>query len=202
MVRTLFVLVSTVLIAYGARPATAQDDPVMPRETEAIFAHIDDLDKLRLLNPLNLTAGQLDKIIPLIKERQKAYNRRIIELAVEPLKAVANQIADTRRKLLSGGSIPQELDDRIKQLQKDFADRRKVEQDKNLKLVSDGIRAVLTERQIREIVAMARRDFRTADGTDAQFFNLWIRETIIVYDRIVPLLEEMRKARNAPSTSS
>ncbi len=202
MVRLSLALICIGLVAGLSRPAFAQNDPVMPPDTMAIFANIDDLDKLRLLNPLQLKADQLEKVIPLIKERQKAYNKRILELAVEPLKAVATQIADTRQRLLAGGTIPQDLDDKIKQLQKDFADRRKVEQDKNLKLVADGIRAVLTERQYKEIVSMARRDFRNADGTDVQFYNLWIRETIIAYDRIVPLFEDMLKARRASSGPS
>jgi hypothetical protein len=194
-------LCACVLIAATAlcRAAAGQSDPTMPADTVTIFENIDDLDKLRLLNPLDLKADQLDKIIALLKERQKVYNKRILELAVNPLKPVAAEIAETRRKLLAGGTIPTALDDRIKQLQKDFADQRKVEQDKNLKLVADGIRAVLTDKQYKEIVAMSRRDFRSADGTDQQFYNLWIRETIIAYDRIVPLLEDMRKARSTPA---
>lgn len=179
----------------GPFSATAQDDPVMPPDTAAIFDSIDDIDKLRLLNPVNLTVVQLDKIIPFLKQRQKAYNQRILELAVEPLKAIAEDIKATRTKLLTGGSVPADIDERIKALQKEFNDKRKVEQDKNLKLVSDGIRAVLNTDQIKTIVAMARRDFPNAQGTDDQFFNLWIRETIIAYPRIVPLLEDMRNAR-------
>jgi hypothetical protein len=185
------------VMAIWASCAFAQGEPAMPAATAAIFVELDDLDKLRLLNPLLLKADQIEKIIPLIKARQKAYNERVTELAVKPLEAVAAEIAQTRKKLLAGGSIPEALDDRIKRLQKDFTDQRKVEQDKNLKLLADGIRATLTDRQFREIVAMARRDFRTADGTDQQFYNLWIRETIIAYDRIVPLLEDMLKARKA-----
>lgn len=180
----------------------AQGDPSMPPTTAVVFDHIDDLDKLRLLNPLQLRADQLDKIIPLLKERQKEYNQRIIELAVEPLKPMAKEIADTRAKLLAGGAIPKDLDDRIKERQREFADKRKIEQDKNLKLVADGIRAVLTDKQYKDIVAMARRDFRNADGTDQQFYNLWIRETIIAYDRIVPLLEDMRKARGGSTAAT
>jgi len=173
----------------------------MPPDTAAIFDSIDDIDKLRLLNPVNLTAAQLDKIIPFLKQRQKAYNQRILELAVEPLKAIAADIKSTRTKLLSGGSVPADIDERIKALQKEFSEKRKLEQDKNLKLVADGIRAVLTTDQYKTIVAMARRDFPNATGTDEQFFNLWIRETIIAYPRIVPLLEDMRNAR-APKASS
>ncbi|MBM3492935.1 MAG: hypothetical protein FJX72_01235 [Armatimonadetes bacterium] len=190
--------VIAIAAAVPCRTARAQADPTMPADTAAIFVDIDDLDKLRLLNPLELKAQQLEKIIPFIKTRQKAYNQRITDLAVTPLKAVAVEIAETREKLLAGGAIPQTLDDRIKRLQKEFADQRKIEQDKNLKLVADGIRSVLTDKQHKDIVAMARRDFRSADGTDQQFYNLWIRETVIAYDRIVPLLEDMLKARGKP----
>lgn len=180
--------------------ADAQEDPIMPPETAQIFDWIDDIDKMRILNPVNLTADQLDKIIPFLQKRQKEYNRRIIELAVEPLKAIADDIKNTRTKLLAGGSVPADLDDRIKRLQRQFADQRKVEQDKNLKLVADTIKSVLTTEQYKDIVAMARRDFTDMKGTDEQFYNLWIRETIIAYPRIIPLLQDMRNAR-APKSA-
>lgn len=189
--------ISLMLPACAAR---AQDDPIMPAETAAIFDSIDDLDKLRILNPLNLTADQLGKLIPALKQRQRAYNLRILELAVEPLKAIATDIKATRAKLLGGGAIPSDIDEKIKRLQKEFAEKRKVEQDKNLQLVADTMRGILTANQNKVVVEMARRDFTTGRGNDEQFYNIWVRETIIAYPRIVPLLEDMRKAR-APKTS-
>lgn len=201
MMRFLLPTLCAVAITIGLSVVVrSQDDPIMPPDTAAIFDSIDDIDKLRLLNPLNLTAAQLDKIIPFLKQRQRAYNQRILELAVEPLKAIAADIKATRTKLLAGGSVPEDIDQKIKTLQKDFSDKRAQEQTKNLKLVADGIREVLTTEQYKAIVAMARRDFSNAKGTDEQFYNLWIRETIIAYPRIVPLLEDMRNAR-APKTS-
>jgi len=196
----LFVLTLGCLVGPGLC-ARAQDDPGMPPDTAAIFDSIDDIDKLRLLNPLGLTAQQLDKIIPMLTARQRAYNARILELAVEPLKAIAPDIKATRSKLLVGGAIPNDIDEKIKRLQKEFADRRTQEQDKNLKLVADGIRSVLTTAQYKAVVATSRRDFTGKEGTDEQFFNLWVRETVVAYPRIVPLLEDMRKAR-APKESS
>lgn len=197
--RTRSYLALAILMAAGlgmaVRGVHAQDDPTMPPDTAAIFDSIDDIDKLRLLNPLNLTAAQLDKIIPFLKQRQQAYNRRILELAIEPLKALATDIKATRTKLLAGGTVPQDIDEKIKRCQKDFSEKRKIEQDKNLKLVADGIRAVLTTEQYKAIVTMARRDFPEGKGTDEQFYNLWIRETILAYPRIIPLLEDMRNAR-------
>ena len=94
------------VMAIWASCAFAHGEPAMPAATAAIFVELDDLDKLRLLNPLLLKADQIEKIIPLIKARQKAYNERVTELAVKPLEAVAAEIAQTRKKLLAGGSIP------------------------------------------------------------------------------------------------
>jgi hypothetical protein len=138
----------------------------------------------------------------MLTARQRAYNARILELAVEPLKAIASEIKETRAKLLSSGAIPSEIDDKIKRLQKEFAEKRAQEQDKNLKLVADGIRSVLTTAQYKAVVAMSRRDFTGKQGTDEQFFNLWVRETVIAYPRIVPLLEDMRKARPTKGTGA
>lgn len=191
----LSVILALATLGFVAAGRANQDPPKAPEVQLTLFDAIDDLDKLRLLNPLKLTAAQLDKIIPLLKQRQKAYNERLAELAMAPLKGIADEILKTRAQLLSGGAIPQDLDEQIKRAQRDFVEKRKAEDDKNLKLVADGLRPILTTEQYKAIVAMARRDFEGLQGSDEQFYNLWVRETIIAYGRIVPLLEDMRKAR-------
>ncbi|NUQ71142.1 MAG: hypothetical protein HUU17_10005 [Chthonomonadales bacterium] len=188
-------------LALMPRPASAQADPSLPPGTSAVFDAIDDLDKLRLLNPIGINGAQARKIVELLETRQKAYNQRLIELAVEPLKAIGEEIKATRDRLLTGGSIPTELDERIKKSQKDFVAKRKVEQDKNLKLVADGFRAILTPEQNKKIIDSARQDFEMGRGTDEQFYNLWVRETIIAYPRILPLFRDIAKARMPGSGS-
>src|SRR5438105_8233382 len=100
-------------------PLRAQNDSI-PAEVSALFDDITDIDKLRVLNPLKLTPDQVDKIVAIIEKSQKDYNKALADAAVPPIKEIAKDIKDTRKKMVSGDPIPKDFDEKVKKLQNDY----------------------------------------------------------------------------------
>jgi hypothetical protein len=187
------------------RQGAAQSD-FIPNEVVALFRDIDDVDKLRVLNPLKLTAEQLEKIIAEVKKHQDAYNRRLADTLVPPIQRIARDIKETRRKLLTGGDIPKDFDEKVKKIQADYIKRREQENHDTLKSLSDKFRAILTEEQVKKAVELAKtltqKDGKpTMKGSDAEFFNYYVMMTFVVYPRIVPLMEDMKRALQEEAAS-
>jgi hypothetical protein len=191
------------------RQGSAQSD-FIPAEVIALFRDIDDVDKLRVLNPLKLSAQQLEKIIAEVRQHQETYNRRLADSVVPPIRSIARDIKETRRKLLTGGDVPKDFDEKVKKLQADYIKRRDQEDRDTLKSLSDKIRAILSEEQVKKAVELAKtltqKDGKpTLRGSDAEFFNYYVMMTFVVYPRIVPLMEDMKRAlleEAAPGSSS
>jgi hypothetical protein len=179
-------------------PIYAQSD-ALPEEVMALFNDITDIDKMRVLNPLKLRVDQLDKLISTIRASQESFNRRLDAAAVPPIRAIAKEIRETRQKLLKGGEIPKDFDEKVRKLHADFLKKRKAEEENTLKSLAAAIRSILTEQQVQQAVSIARKWTEedgqpTKRGTNEQFFNLYVLGTFITYPRIVPLLEDIRKA--------
>jgi len=171
-----------------------------PAEVTALFDDISDIDHLRVLNPLELTAAQIGKILPAIQKSQKAYTAAVQDAAVAPIKAIASEIRSTRARVVAGATIPRDFDDKVKKLQSEFVARRSTEENTTLRKLSAEIRAILTPEQIAAAVKIARKD-GSREGTDAQFFNYYVMSTFIVYPRIVPLLQDVQKAKGVAAAT-
>jgi hypothetical protein len=188
-------------------PARAQSE-IVPKEVQDIFADVSDIDKLRILNPMKFSGEQLDKIIAVLKKAQTDYNSKLREAAVPPIKDMAKEVRAVRQKMLETHSaVPKDFDEKVKKVQSDFTKRRDTEDANTLKSVSDSIRAILTQDQIDKGVAVAKRFAEvdgkpTMKGADEKFFNLYVLGTFIVYPRIVPLLEDMRKFAEPSASAS
>jgi len=183
----------------------------VPEKVVALFNDISDIDKLRVLNPLNLTSDQLNKMIALISKEEDAYNKRLAQEAVPPIDAIAQQIKDVKAKMLKGGNIPADFDDQVKELQSNFVKQRKNEDNRTLLAIIDGMKQIFTQEQVRTAVMVVKQLTKFApDTTSDQYFNYYVLGTFVEYPRIVPLLKEMVKARSdsssgaqaAPSTPS
>jgi len=187
------------LVCAAWLPAYGQGE-IVPREVTALFDDISDIDKLRVLNPLKLTPDQLDRLITAIRKAQDSYNKKLSDAAVPPIKQIAADIKETRRKMLtSGGTVPTDFDTKVKKIQDDFMQRRDEQDVATLKSLSDAIRAILTPEQVDTAASLARKltakdGKATLKGEDAKFFNYYVLGTFIVYPRIIPLLEDMKKA--------
>jgi hypothetical protein len=183
-----------------AQSAVAQSE-IIPKEVEALFDDINDIDKLRVLNPLKLTTDQLDQIIVIVKKAQDDYNKKLADAAVPPIKEIAKEIKETRRKMLAGATIPKDFDEKVKKHQEAFVKRRNQEDFNTLKGLAEAVKKVLTKEQFTKAVSIAK-DFlekqgKEVKGEDDKFFNYYVLGTLITYPRIVPLLQDMRAARVA-----
>lgn len=188
-------------LSLGGLQAARAQSQYIPPEVVALFNDIDDIDKLRVLNPLNLTAEQIEKLVPVIQKAQQDYNKKLADAAVPPIKEIAAQIKATRRRLLAGGEVPADFDERVKKIQADFVARRDKEDAATLKALADAIRGILTPEQVAAAVSEARKALGEQNkpgvkGADDRLFNYYVLQVFITYPRIVPLLQDMREARS------
>ena len=202
------VLASLALAALAAPVARAQGTQAAPMSPEVVklFEAIDDIDKLRILNPLQFTAEQLESVIAIVERSQRQYNRTLADAAVPPVQGIGDAIASTRAKLLAGGEVPKDFDERVKKLQADLVRRREEVDRTTITRLAADIKALLAPEQFATAVRLAREYLSKggvkATGTDDQFFNIYIAGTFIAYPRIVPLMRDMHDALNSPTTSS
>jgi hypothetical protein len=199
-------LLFTLLLGAARLPAFAQSDTV-PKEVSALFTDLDDIDKMRVLGPLKLKADQLDKIIEAITAAQDVYVKKVTDAAVPPIKQIAAEIKETRKKVIAGSPIPEDFDAKVKKLQADFVKRRAALNEVALKSLSDSIRDVLTKSQIDKAISLAKsltlKDGEpTFKGSDNQFFNLFVKGTFMDYGGIVPLLKDIRTAVSSASRAN
>jgi predicted HicB family RNase H-like nuclease len=180
-------------------PLRAQNDPIPP-EVNALFDDIIDIDKLRVLNPLKLTADQLEKISAAVKSSQKDYDKALADAAVPPIKEISKEIKDVRKSMISGSSIPKDFDDKVKAIQEAFVKKRDTADFNSLKGLSEAIKKILTDEQFAKAADLARKFVEkdskpNAKNTDDKFFNFYVMQLFMRYPRILPLMEEMKKAK-------
>src|SRR2546425_3157940 len=92
--------------------ARAQSN-VVPPEFSALLNDVNDIDKLRVINPLKLKGDQLDLLLSTLKAYQIEYNKALADAIVPPLKELAKDIKETRVKMLKGDPIPSDLDEKV-----------------------------------------------------------------------------------------
>ena len=194
------------LFASTIKSAAAQPD-LVPPEVISLFNDINDIDKLRVINALKLTNEQLDQIIASIKAFQVAYNKALVDTVLPPLKEIAKDIKESRTKMLKGGAVPSELDEKIKKIQDAYIKKRDTVEFNTLKGLADSCRKILTSSQIALAASLARKGTEvegkpTAKGDDEKFFNLYVLQVILRYPRIVALLEDVKKDRTAQVSES
>ncbi len=198
------VLAVVLLGCLGCRGAWAQD---AQRETGAILDAVNDIDKLRVIMPLKLSGSQIDKIVEAIVKGRAAFNKEIEQAATQPPARMADEIRRVKASALTGAPIPKDFDDRIKKMQDAFLEKRKSAENTALKSLSDAARAVLTPAQIKSAADSAKSAAEELaggsplKGTEAQWFNYYVLNVLIRYDRIDVLLAEV-KAAGAKETVS
>ncbi|MCL5284030.1 MAG: hypothetical protein M1330_04895 [Armatimonadetes bacterium] len=191
-----------ILVRAGfAQSAETQSQPSsanqfqLPKAAADLFTEIADIDKLRILNPLGLTADEIQQLVTIIKSAQVKYNQKLVKLAVDPLEKLATQIHQTKQQALTGAPIPKDFDQQIKDLQSKFEKERTDLDNQTLTSLADQIHSVVTDKQFKMMVDQARKVEPNSKGTDQQYFNLFVREVFIRYPRIVTLLEQMHTVK-------
>ena len=184
----------------SARSSAQSAADTLPKELVAVVTDVSDIESLRALNPLKLTAEQLGKIEEAVRKAGENHAKKIATAAA-PLQAMGPEIRELRKKLLTGGEVPEDFDKRGAKIQEAFVAKREAEKNKTLKSLSDSVKEILTKDQVAKAIAVSKkltkRDGKpTMQGSDDQFFNFFIQSVLIdYYPNILPLLDEMRKAR-------
>jgi hypothetical protein len=203
--KTLLQLGLLMLLCCGTpamRPARAQAGPdngaLLSKSILELFDDLDDIDRLRSLNPLKLTAPQLDKMIAAVSAAKEAYDKAMAELAGAQVKKMDAEIRDVKHKMLLGGTIPADFDERVKKASTLVVSSREKLDMQNLGSLADALREILTPAQIGDAAKLSKDAAAAAGkptgGTTAQWFNYYVKEILIGYPRILPLLKEMRAA--------
>lgn len=180
------------------KTAAATPDPSMPSPaTLKLFDEIDDIDKLRVLNPLKLTTDQMDKLADMITKAKAVYDKKVAAIATTRVVAMADEIHAVKKATLAGGEIPTAFDDKVKKIQDDFLAQRDKINAENFKSLIDQSRTILNESQIATCIKLAKT-VKPANVTvttpDDRWFNVYVLDVFINYPRIVPLLKEMKVA--------
>jgi hypothetical protein len=201
-----FVRLTPVLLALAAlsytphgAPAQGPQTETVPKEVLVLLDDLSDIDKLRVLNPLKLTEDQLGKIVDVINKARATYLQKVTAVTVPPIRDMAKEIKELRKKLLTGGDVPADFDKRVKKIQDDYVTRRETEVTNALKSLSTSIKSILTSSQYEKAISLAKNFTKqdgkpTLKGTDEQFFNFYVKGVFIDYAGIVALLEDMKKA--------
>ena len=190
---------ATLLISSGPTTRAQSDGAagLMPPEVAALFDDIIDIDKLRVLNPLKLTHEQIDQLIATIREWQNKYNKQLADAAVPPIKGIASDIKEVRKKVLAGGAIPKDFDDKVKGLQDKFVERRDKAEFDTVKGLAESVKKILKPEQVATAEKLAK-DALTEKGKEPPkiiFFNYYTLTVLIQFPRIIPLLEQMKAAQ-------
>ena len=181
--------------------AYAQSE-LVPPELITLYDHINDIDKLRVINALKLSGDQLDQIIAAIKVYQVAYNKTLVDTVMPPLKEIAPDIKETRTKMLKGAPIPTDLDEKVKKLQDAYVKKRDTVEYNTLKGMAETFKKILSASQFTTAAGLAKKATEvegkpTVKGEEDKFFNLFVLNVFLRYPRIMTLLEDIRKAKTA-----
>lgn len=195
-------LVAIPLLSYGQEAAKPPAGP----DLTTVTAQLADIDKMRLLTPLQLSDTQIGTLLAALSAAKAEYQPKLdaIDVAAdEQLAALRSDIAAAHARVLAGGTIPADLDQKIQKIQTDANTQRK----KLLAAWFSGLitttKAVLTDSQqgaaIATMKAIGKKDPDMEwSGPDKAFYNIFVRMAFIDYPRISGLLEDMRKARRSP----
>lgn len=174
------------------------------KEVEELLASVEDIGELKFLNLLQLTAEQLDKLISAVNGAQAEYNAQLALFNQTALKKISSDILSARKLALSGKPVPTALNDRINKAidaHLKNTQKRKEIHDKTLSSLGEKFRGILTAEQIATAAKTAKEETEKTKqgvkGTEAQWFNAYVSSVVMGYPRILPLLKEMRTAKES-----
>ncbi len=186
-----------------SRPFDAKSDSREVRpdtsEVEALYAASFDIPRLRALNELALTDEQLDQLILMVNETQKAYQKQLREMASKTLGKVSKELKKAKKDGLLGK--PADFDAETLKVLGDYPKKVASLDQEYIVLYTVKLKQVLTKTQVAAAARFARTEQRKtspdAKGTDDQWYNFYVNG-IFPYPRLLPLLQEMQTARKAP----
>ncbi|MEP6757477.1 MAG: hypothetical protein ABJA67_18395 [Chthonomonadales bacterium] len=163
MSRKIIALVAILLLGVSM-PLKAQQD-VVPKEVTALLNDIAEIDNLRTIAPLKISAEQKTKITELLSTLLESYNKRTAKGIVPAIQELAQEIKRVRASVLAGKAIPAGFDEKVRQMEADFIEKREKENNLLLRGFTDGVKPLLTKDQIATGTKLAR-SIATRNGSD------------------------------------
>ena len=179
-----------------------------PADIRKVLSDIGDLDLLKALVPLHLTASQAGKLqVPLKEIASGNAARRKTDY--EALRALATDLAKTREAALSGEEVPQETESKVLQTFNAADDRFAKAKQEAISKVLAVVKDVFTsdqkdevERQVGKLLGGKRlipKEYRNdpkkapKDAVQDLALQMFV-ERILIADRTVDLLSQLKPA--------
>jgi hypothetical protein len=200
--------IGAALLCGSAAHAQTPNSTLPPPDVQKTLDHIGDLDILKALNPLKLTAEQIEKIVEVLKSVAATGETKRKE-DNETFRALAAEVAKARESALQGGEITTELEQKVIKafgdVEKRFTDTKK----EAVNRVYGVTRPLLTDAQKEEIDRQVvkllggkrlipreyQKDPKKAPKEVLQDMSLaYFIERILLFDRTRDLLTKIKPA--------
>jgi hypothetical protein len=184
----------------------AQSVPTPPADVQKVVSEIGDLDLLKALVPLRLTASQIEKLQVPLKEIA-ADNEARRKADYEALRGIATDIKNARDAALKGDTVSKEVENRVLQVfsaaDDRFAKSKKQAIDKIFTVVKESWTSDQkdeVERQIGKLLGGKRlipKEYRNdpkkapKDAVQDLALQMYI-ERILIADRVAEILTHLQ----------
>ncbi len=193
------ILAWTIAVAACPGAARAQAAP-NPDKYQPLVDEMKEIDMSRSLNPLKLTASQIDKLIKVVDSAKVEYDRRIEEISAASIGKLADDIHKRHKEAMAGAEASKEWDNKAIKALDDFYAKREAVNTDNILTMTGACGQIFTKEQ-KAIAVQMEKDalFKLTKNngkntTDAQYFNLYVVDVFISYPRVVPLLTHIKQA--------
>ena len=195
------ILVGVITVVWGGRTPQAKAQQAQEPAVAAALAlvgDVDDIDRLRSLNPLKLTGDQIDKLLAYLPTAQADYDKQLTILVSSPLKEMSEEIKTTKKLMLAGGTVPKVFDTKVKKIQMEYLDKKSQLYIDYIGKVTAECRKIMDEDQIASATKLEKTEYEKSHpgvkATDSQLYNQFVVDTFMGYYRIIPLLKEMKSS--------
>ena len=173
----------------------AKTDGISQEKVQNLLDTLDDIDKLNVLIPLDLTSAQCTKMAEAIQDEQNAYDRKLKLLSKKSLGDLEKEIVERKKRALEGEQLPKPFIVTILA----FSKKRAGFTTEMLATLSPKLQKILTVKQIAAAAKLAREypktDGSESKGTDIQWFNFYVLNVVMTYPRMAPLLKELAASK-------
>jgi hypothetical protein len=168
---------------------------------DALLDEIAELDVLRSLTPLKLTADQIDKMLIAIDQSHEEYDKRMTEIGLAALAPLADEIHAKHKEMLKGAEPAKALDEKIKKALISVETKRDGVLRDSYLFLTGTLQSVLTKDQKAIAIQMEKDSIvrlgRKLDpnNKDAQYLTAYAVDVMVNFRRITPLLKQLKAAQ-------
>lgn len=177
--------------------AQAKADP--NAQGKELVTTLEDIEFLRSMAPLKLSAAQCDDLVKAIEAAKTDYETKVNAPNQDSIKSLLEEARNVKKDALKGTAIPKTFDDKVNKWQEEFIKKREGLNRENILRVAKDTRAVLTPEQLKTAVSLAEDALKQAGNktkaTEEQLYNQYTVSIFIGNPRVVTLLKEIKAAQ-------